>query len=451
MKPVDAMWLRADRPENLMVVDALLWTDRPVDASALLDVVSERLCVYPVFSERPVEPATPFARPRWVPDRTFRPDRHVVRARLSEGAGEQGLRRYVEDQMSRPLPRYRPLWEMHLLDGCGEGSAVVCRFHHSLADGIALAQVLMSMTDPAPGARRRPAPAAARRPARSGGQRTRQVLHIADKLVLGHDPRTPLAGPPGVARRAAWSGPVPLADLKGLAHGFGATVNDVLVTAVAGAVARYLGGRGETLVALTTMVPVDVRPPGVPLPLELGNRFALVLLRLPTSQRDEVLRLLETARRMDAIKDSPEAVITFGLIRAIGVLDRRLARLAVDFFAAKSFGVTTNVIGPGEPRTLAGAGLTGVMGWVPGSGRHTLGSSIVSYAGDVRVGFKADARAVPDPAVLVHGVDDCLAELRRRAAVEAARLTGPARTPAAPPRRAPGTPAGPRPGSPPAG
>jgi len=232
-------------------------------------------------------------------------------------------------------------------------------------------------------------------------------------LLFGHDPVWPLSGPPHPERRAAWSAPVPLDGVRAVAHAVGATVNDVLLCCVAGAVARLLSAGGGPVADLTTMVPVDVRPPG-PLPLELGNRFALVLLRLPTWQPDDLVRLLETKDRMDRIKVSPEAALTFGLIRGIGRLHPRLGRLVVDFFAGKAFGVTTDVIGPREPRLLVGERLSGVMGWVPGSGSHTVGASVVSYAGEVRVGFRTDAATVPDPTVLVRGVLACLAELRRR-------------------------------------
>ncbi|MGA8848062.1 MAG: WS/DGAT domain-containing protein [Nocardioides sp.] len=106
----------------------------------------------------------------------------------------------------------------------------------------------------------------------------------------------------------------------------------------------------------------------LPLPRELGNRFALVLLSLPSGPGALVLRLAETKRRMDHIKVSPEPAITFSLIQAIGLLGTRLNRSLVAFFAGKVTGVTTNVPGP----------------------RFT-------YAGTVRIGFKTDAAVIGDP------------------------------------------------------
>jgi WS/DGAT/MGAT family acyltransferase len=234
---------------------------------------------------------------------------------------------------------------------------------------------------------------------------TRQTLHVADKLLLGSTPATPLTGVPGVEKRAAWSHSRPLADVKRIGRLAGATVNDVVMGAVAGAVSSYLVEHGDEPADLTTMVPVNLRPAGRPLPPELGNRFALILLPLPTSVRTPLGRLSETKRRMDAIKGSPEAAITFGLINAIGMTHPRLERLLVDFFAGKAFGVTTNVVAPARERYLAGSRITGLLGWVPSSGRQTLGVCIVTYDQTLRVGFKVDALVVPDPGRLVAAFD----------------------------------------------
>jgi len=163
------------------------------------------------------------------------------------------------------------------------------------------------------------------------------------------------------------------------------------------------------------MVPVNLRPPGKPLPRELGNQFALVLLPLPTGARSPLLRLAETKIRMDLIKRSPEAVLTFGLINAIGRTRPEIERFLVNFFAAKAIGVTTNVAGPVAGRYVAASRIAGALGWVPGSGEQTVGVCIFSYNHTVRVGFKVDADTVPDPEKLVHAFDQEMDELVRLA------------------------------------
>jgi hypothetical protein len=207
-----------------------------------------------------------------------------------------------------------------------------------------------------------------------------------------------------------------VADIKLVGRTAGATVNDVLVGAVSAAISTYITDRGDDPQDLSTMVPVNVRGFGKALPRELGNKFALVMLPLPTSRLAPFQRLAETKRRMDSIKHSPEAVLTFGLLQAMGYANTEVAKMAVDFFAAKSIGVTTNVVGPMTGRYLAGTRITGILGWVPGSGRQVLGVCIFSYDGLVRVGFKADAEVVVAPETLVHAFDEEMDTLVRLAA-----------------------------------
>jgi WS/DGAT/MGAT family acyltransferase len=448
------MWLNMDRPNNLMVIDSVMWFDEPVDWPRLTAVVQRRLVDrYPVFHQRPVSPATPLGQPHWEDDPDFTLARHLHRATLPVPGGEQELRHYAESLMHQPFDRSHPLWELHLVDGYSTGAAIVSRFHHSLADGIALANVLLSLTDATAtgdleeaeaeaeavrtgrgrlrGSVERAADAAAS--ALTGSARlvtalprladprqlpgavtlARQTVHVADKLLLGRNPMTPISGTPGVLKRAVWSSPRPLPDIKRVARLAGATVNDVVVCAVSGALSAYLVDHGGRATDLTTMVPVNLRPLDRPLPRELGNQFALVLLPLPTGPWPPLHRLAEAKRRMDSIKVSPEAVITFGLINAIGRTGPRLERLLVDFFASKAFGITTNVAGPVSPRYVAGTRIVGTLGWVPGSGQQSLGTSIFTYDGTVRVGFKVDAGLVPDPEKLVHAYEEEVDDLLR--------------------------------------
>jgi WS/DGAT/MGAT family acyltransferase len=441
------MWLRMDRPTNLMVIDTLLFLDGAVDLDRLAAVVRARLVGrYPVFAERPVPGPLPGGRPRWVRDPDLDVDRHLVRATLP-GDDDAALQRYVEACASAPLDRDRPLWQMHVLDGYRGGSVVLSRCHHALADGVALTQVLLSLTDDSPGgtpdlpplppiprpAEHRGPPLAALDPvarlarritdprlagnaarlARDGLSTARGVLSTADKLLLGPPPPAPFRGVVGTAKRAVWGEPLPLEHVKRVCALTGATVNDVLMAAAAGALATYAEARGAEVREVSTMVPVNLRPPGRPLPRELGNQFALVLFRYPTTVRDPLARLAETRRRMDAIKQSPEAVLTFALMTGIGLTARPVERVLVGFFAGKALGVTTNVPGPRTVRYLAGSPVTGILAWVPGSGTQTVGISICTYAGTVRVGFMVDAAGVPEPELLVGAFENEVTSLLR--------------------------------------
>lgn len=440
--PVDNIWLRMDRPTNLMVIDSVMWLESALDVERFRSVVQRRIVDrFPVFHQR-IAPDTPsWLPPQWEDDPDFSIDDHLSMVRLADGAGEAELAAFVESRMHVPLDRAHPLWEIAVVEGYAGGAAVVCRFHHAIADGIALAQVLLSLTDEDPdgdlvedfvesvpnagwtlsvpglGAARSMVSTATRyaRPSlvQDAATLASQTLHIADKLLLGSNPPGPLLGEPGIAKRAVWSRPHPLSQIKRIGRAAGATVNDVLVAAVAGALSSYVVDEGGDPEDLTTMVPVNLRPVDQPLPRELGNKFALAMLPMPLAERSPSDRLAASKQRMDRIKASPEAMITFGLINAIGLTHPRVEDLLVDFFSSKAIGVTTNVMGPVQGRYLAGSRIVGVLGWVPGSGKQTVGVCIFSYDRTVRVGFKVDATVVPDAERLVDAFDAELDDLAR--------------------------------------
>jgi hypothetical protein len=135
----------------------------------------------------------------------------------------------------------------------------------------------------------------------------------------------------------------------------------------------------------------------------LGNAFGLVFLPLPVGIDDPLDRLLELKKRMDQIKGTPEAIVAFGILNAIGIAPAEIEDMVVNLFGTKATAVMTNVPGPKEVRYFAGRPIKGLMFWVPQSGRLGLGVSILSYAGEVLVGMATDAGLVPDPESLVEG------------------------------------------------
>jgi len=255
---------------------------------------------------------------------------------------------------------------------------------------------------------------------------TLRTGQVVSDLLLTTNPASAVGGTPGQRKRVVWTQPLPLDGLKQVGRLVGATLNDVLMSAVAGALHVYQDEHGRDPVDLVTMVPVNVRPLDEPLPRELGNHFALVFLRFPSRDATPLGRLALSKARMDWLKASPEAALTFVLISVLGRFPAELERRLVDFFANKAIGVTTNVAGPRETRHLAGVPVTGVLGWVPGSGRHTVGFCIVTYDDAVRIGIMADESVVPDPEALLVALEDEVALLVR---IGAAGPTAPRRRP----------------------
>ena len=456
---VDTAWLHMEDPTNLMMVTGIYIFDRPLDMARLKDTVRYRMAErFPRLSHCVRQEG---ASAHWVPDPTFDIDAHVHRVALPSPGDARVLREVVSDLLSTPLDFSKPLWQFHLLENFGEGCVVLIRIHHCIGDGVALVHVMLSATDPGPNApwptRTAPHPRAAHPKDRittlvdtfsSALKKTRKVTtalfneglesflrpshllelsqsasegaSILTKLLLkAPDPDTLLKGRLGTVKRAAWSAPIPLDEVKAVARANHGTVNDVLVAAVAGAIRRYLAGRGESVdgLEINAMVPVNLRTPGEA--ESLGNKFGLIYLTLPIGVAEPGERFLAVKEQMDEIKASPEPFVVFQILAALGVAPREVADMMVTMFGKKSTAVLTNVIGPKAPMWFAGERVRTAMFWVPQSGRMGIGVSIFSYAGEVVLGVGTDARLVPDPEAVTSAFIDEFAMLRDLATSDA--------------------------------
>jgi WS/DGAT/MGAT family acyltransferase len=147
MSTADAAWLRMDRPTNLMVVNSVLWFDEPVDWDACRAVFNERIVErFDRFRQRAVD-GLPLGGPRWVDDAGFDPDLHFHHMALPAPHDRGALEDFIGDRIATPLDRARPLWDVYLIDDYGRGCAILTRIHHGIADGIALARVMLTLTD----------------------------------------------------------------------------------------------------------------------------------------------------------------------------------------------------------------------------------------------------------------------------------------------------------------
>lgn len=494
MSVQDELWLTMDRPNNLMVIDGvMILADRPTP-SQVLDVLSTTVGRFPVLSRRPVREGGRWA---WQEDPAFDVARHLEHVEYDEPVDIEAVQAFLAEQRSQPLPKDRPLWRGFLLspvrlsDGT-VGSAVVSRFHHAIADGVRLTQVMLSMCETESvevsarvarkGARSTGAgrgladglmhaagdvgsalalgvgelvsgvAAAARRPKAAlvaAPQRAlaaavssalaveygREMLRRPDrfldfleaygmpssrgtndlssitKLALGDSEASVWTGTPGTSKAVTWSDPMPLDAIKAFGRSHGATVNDVLLAGVAGGLRKYLLRRGATPGEVAWMVPVNLKPFEENLPEDLGNYFALVMVPMSLGVEHPHDRLRQTQVRMKRIKNSDEAVITFGVQRLISSSPDQIAVALTNFFANKAVGVLTNVPGPAQPMSFAGAPVHQIVGFAPCSGDQPMTTTIFSYNGGVTVGFATDADLVPDPGELAQLVVEDLREL----------------------------------------
>ncbi len=445
MSRVDTAWLRMERPTNPMMITGVLMFAEPMSLDRLKRVVARRFLAYARFRQKAVDSS---AGATWQDDAHFDLDWHVQLAALpGRGDGrrpprgdaeKRALERFVSQLASSPLDKHRPLWQFHLVERYQGGSALVARLHHSYADGIALVQVLLSLTDtePDPGkgkdlakawlkrdgaevARRVGAverytrlggrmlgkgmemvqdPSLAAMLAKEGGEIARELVQA---LALPDDPPSLLRGRLGTSKRVAWAQPLDLEEVKAVGRACGCTVNDVLMATAAGALRDYMIERGDDVDGLTlrATVPVNLRP--LEHARKLGNHFGLVFLDLPVGEGNPVRRLERVAECMNELKNSRQAIVAYGLLAALGMAPQALQELALELFSRKATTVATNVPGPQQPLYLAGCRLREMMFWVPQTGSIGVGISIMSYDGRVHFGLIADARLIPDPDAVI--------------------------------------------------
>ena len=440
MSAVDAAWLRMDRKANLMMIIGVWILDEPLDFVRFRQVIAERFLQFGRFRCRPVEDLT---GAHWECDEDFDLDAHVLRVALPAPGGKRELQTLVSDLAGMQLDRRRPLWQFQLVENYGRGAAVIMRIHHCYADGIALTRVFLSLTDEQRDAARHatqdrssevgpqsrsagagtasPGSALLRQVIDSGGDWLARLadmarhpdhagdlarhalgagLELLKVAALPDDPDVSLRGPLGSHKLAAWAEPLPLDEVRTVAHALGCTINDVLMATAAGALGAYLRDQGEDTddLVLRAAVPVNLRDPAEA--SALGNRFGLVFLDLPVGIRDPIARVGSVTEAMAGLKGSYQPALMLGLMGALGVLGEQAERLAVDLLSSKATLVASNVPGPRRPVYVAGSRIGQLMFWVPQSGRIGLGLSILSYDGRVQFGLVADRKRVPEPAAI---------------------------------------------------
>ncbi len=122
-----------------------------------------------------------------------------------------------------------------------------------------------------------------------------------------------------------------LPEVKAVSRALGASINDMLLSCVAGAMRRYLAEKGDKTegVEVRAMVPIDLRQQG---DLELGNRFGIIAVELPVGIENPLERLMTVRQRMLALKTSYEPGVTLGLF-ARSAICRNWCRTSSSIFS----------------------------------------------------------------------------------------------------------------------
>ena len=450
LSAVDASFLAQETAEAHMHLGAVTIFEGPAPAyEDLVAHIASRLHLVPRYRQKLAVPPLETGRPLWVDDAGFRLEYHLRHAALPRPGTEEQLSVLAARVHSQPLDRAKPLWEMWLVEGLEDGRfALVSKTHHALVDGVAgvdLVTVLFDLVaapEPVPAPPRwspqpEPSPAQmavrglsglARAPWRLAGraveaatrpqEAVRATADAAEGLseiawaALNPAPATPLNVTIGPHRRVSFVR-CELDDFKRIKNVFGGTVNDVLLSVVAGALRRLLRARGLRTdgLELRALVPVSLRTEhhrG-----ELGNRLVAMRAPLPLYLSDAVARLRLVKQSMDGLKRSKQAMGAEVLAQMEQFAPPTVLAQATRLnFSTRLFNLlVTNVPGPQFPLYLLGRRLEDFfpVAFLPRD--HALAIAIMSYDGGVDFGLLGDYDAMPDIEALADAIRDSLDEL----------------------------------------
>jgi diacylglycerol O-acyltransferase / wax synthase len=460
LSPVDASFLHQERQASHMHVGGVaIFEGPPPSRDDFIAHLESRLHLVPRYRQRLSVPPFEMGRPFWVDDPSFNMDYHVRHTALPSPGSEEQLRQLVGRIFSQRLDRSKPLWETWLVQGLEDGRfALISKTHHALVDGVSgvdISTVLFDL-EPVPesppadadGWAPEPEPSQAelmaegikgllRTPVELAGRavgalqrpgdaldRVREAVEGVGEVAwagLNPAPDVPLNVPIGPHRRVWWT-QSSLDDFKEIKNALGGTVNDVVLTVVAGALGRWLRGRGVRTegLELRALVPVSIRAEherG-----QLGNRIAAMRGPLPVYARDPVERLEVVKEAMGGLKDSKQALgaeVISGLERfAPPTLLAQASRLN---FSTRLFNlIVTNVPGPQFPLYLQGREMQQIVpiAFLPDD--HALAIACMSYNGRLDFGLLGDYDAMPDIDRFAQLLEESLEEL-----LEVARAKAP--------------------------
>ena len=455
LSSLDASFLYLEQPAMHMHVAGVSILaprpDGPLSYDQVQEVVAARLHLAPRLRQRVLRVPFGLARPLWVDDEGFDLDFHLRRSAVPAPGGRAQLERAVGRVLSRPLDPSKPLWELYVFEGLEHGrTAVLLKLHHALADGIGsmlIASALFDLDPDAPANATEPPPwepsspptpadlmrEAAEdlvlHPLRAMGHAVEaptlawddisQILagirHLAG---MGAPPRGPFDVEVGPARRFA-TAEVPFERIRDVKNAFGATVNDVVLAAVAGGLHGLLAARGEPTrgLSLRIMVPVSVRSQGEG--ADVGNRVAPAFVDVPVGKMAPATRLKRIRQVTRALKESGVAVNADSIIGLGAYAPPSLHAAAARLVSrARWFNlVVSNIPAPQVPLYLAGARLLRSYPAMPLGENCALSIACTSLGGTMAFGLTADWDALKDLDVLARGIEAALDELAAAAGV----------------------------------
>ncbi|HEY8561196.1 MAG TPA: wax ester/triacylglycerol synthase family O-acyltransferase [Pyrinomonadaceae bacterium] len=438
LSSLDSAFLYLERKECPMHIGSTSIFEGRITRRDLVKHIEDRIHLLPRYVQKVVPDPFNLAHPTWENDPDFDIKNHIFKVKQKKALSDEDLRKLAGEVMTGVMDRAKPLWELHVVENMeGDRSAMIAKVHHCMVDGISGVDLIKIIFDITPTAAPPPKPeiikeenppkdtaqmlfdsvfgamkeTSARLMEMQGGllymasslanpQNFEAVGHLTEVLpaVSTPPPMLPFNGPCSGERRLAWS-EFPFAEARTVRNVLGGTVNDVVLTVLSEAVARYvrLHDQPTNEKIVRFMVPVSLRQKeqrGA-----LGNLISILPIEIPLDFKDLPARFSYVHQRTDLMKTArlAEGLLTLGALYTMmpAPMQSLVGALADLPFAPFNL-IATNVPGPQVPIYLAGRRMLVQYPYVPIGYQVGLGCAILSYNQTLFFGLSSDAQAMND-------------------------------------------------------
>ncbi|QQS44739.1 MAG: wax ester/triacylglycerol synthase family O-acyltransferase [Acidobacteriota bacterium] len=460
LSSLDAAFLNFEKKEATMHIGSVSVFEGEVPFEDFVRMMDAKLHLIPRYQQIVAPDPFNLAHPTWEFDPNFDIRNHIFRLWIEAPGGERELSALAGRIFTPMMDRNKPLWDIHLVYGLEGGrTAMICRVHHCMVDGISgvdLLKIVLDFTpEPPPLPPKREQRPRERDPARRlfdsilGGMQEGMnrwlefqngLLNLTQLLAIKSSneelqrigmelPRLaapvwpmPFNGIGSGERLFVWN-TFSFAEARAIRGALEGTVNDVVLTALTGAVSRYVAGHGRQIIGRTlrVMVPVSLRQEdqrGA-----LGNLVSLLPIEIPLDLADPIERFRFINRNTSTMKSGriAEGLNIFSAL--LGMLPASVQTF-VGSLATANLPIppvniiSTNVPGPQVPLYARGRRMIAYYPYVPIGFGIGCGCAIMSYDQNLYFGISADAQTMPDVERLRDHLYESFHELRRAAGVE---------------------------------
>lgn len=437
LRNIDRMMWDVNMPTSLVTITGMMTFEKKLNIKFVKEIIHSRLFLFERFRMKVILKKN---KPTWCEDELFDLEAHILQITLPNPGNYEQLQKIVSELISKPLDEKKPLWQAHIIQNYHGGSAIVWRLHHAIGDGIALVKVIFSLT----GTTRMESLKIDTLPIEEGNfenqkhtikEEVSQMIHTSKdlyhqgqeliknptqmkdalkeswnitkelgKLFFGPSvTNTIYKGQLSFSKKVAWSDALSLQDIKQIRLQHHATINDILLALITGAIRRHLIKHQQPLNrGIRIVVPVNMRKSNEK--IKVHNKIGMLSIELPVHIKNVNERIAHIVEKTALLKNSIEPVLIYNLLHILAdITPTNIERKFSNFIGTKIAGVVTNVPGPKTAIYFAGNQVKDIMFWVPQTSPLGIGVSIISYNNRVCLGITTDTNLVKDPDEIING------------------------------------------------